>query len=74
VEAEHAAEKPPFEVSNTSQLRDLAQSAARIFGWDSEKQQGNTYNTALHHAGTARADTAATGGSRTGAVTRKGKE
>jgi hypothetical protein len=31
--AEHAAEKPPLDVSNTSQLRDLAQSAARIFGW-----------------------------------------
>jgi hypothetical protein len=35
--AEHAAEKPPLEVSNTSQLRDLAQSAARVFGWDSDK-------------------------------------
>jgi len=35
--AEHAAEKPPLDVSNTSQLRDLAQSAARIFGWDSGK-------------------------------------
>ena len=35
--AEHAAEKPPLEVSNTSQLRDLAQSAARIFDWDSDK-------------------------------------
>jgi len=35
--AEHAAQKPPLEVSNTSQLRDLAQSAARIFGWDSGK-------------------------------------
>jgi hypothetical protein len=32
--AEHAAEKPPLDVSNTSQLRDLAASAARIFGWD----------------------------------------
>jgi hypothetical protein len=30
----HAAQKPPLDVSNTSQLRDLAQSAARIFGWD----------------------------------------
>jgi hypothetical protein len=28
----HAAQKPPLDVSNTSQLRDLAQSAARIFG------------------------------------------
>jgi hypothetical protein len=35
--AEHAAEKPPLDVSNTSQLRDLAQSAARIIGWDSDK-------------------------------------
>jgi hypothetical protein len=26
-----------LDVSNTSQLRDLAQSAARIFGWDSDK-------------------------------------
>ncbi len=32
--ATHAAQKPPLEVSNTSQLRDLAQSAVRIFGWD----------------------------------------
>jgi hypothetical protein len=30
--ATHAAQKPPLDVSNTSQLRDLAQSAARIFG------------------------------------------
>jgi hypothetical protein len=33
----HAAQKPPLDVSNTSQLRDLAQSAARIFGWDNNK-------------------------------------
>jgi hypothetical protein len=32
-----AAQKPALDVSNTSQLRDLAQSAARIFGWDSNK-------------------------------------
>jgi hypothetical protein len=32
--ATHAAQKPPLDVSNTSQLRDLAQSAVRIFGWD----------------------------------------
>jgi hypothetical protein len=31
--AANAAQKPPLDVSNTSQLRDLAQSAARIFGW-----------------------------------------
>jgi hypothetical protein len=44
--AEAAATAPePLPVSNTAQLRDLAASAARIFGWDSEKQQGNTYNT-----------------------------
>jgi hypothetical protein len=35
--ATYAAQKPPLDVSNTSQLRDLAQSAARIFGWDSDK-------------------------------------
>jgi hypothetical protein len=35
--ATHAARKPPLDVSNTSQLRDLAQSAARIFGWGSDK-------------------------------------
>jgi hypothetical protein len=27
----------PLPVSNTAHLRDLAQSAARIFGWDSDK-------------------------------------
>jgi hypothetical protein len=32
--ATHAAQKPPLDVSNTSHLRDLAASAARIFGWD----------------------------------------
>jgi hypothetical protein len=35
--AEHAAEKPPLDVSDTSQLRDLAQSAARFFGWDKKE-------------------------------------
>jgi hypothetical protein len=42
--AEHAAEKPPLEVSNTSQLRDLAQSAARIFGWDNNDKPGVQLN------------------------------
>jgi hypothetical protein len=42
--AEHAAEKPPLDVSNTSQLRDLAQSAARIFGWDSSDKPGVQLN------------------------------
>jgi hypothetical protein len=33
--AANAAE--PLQVSNTAQLRDLAASAARIFGWDTDK-------------------------------------
>jgi len=32
------------EVSNTSQLRDLAQSAARIFGWDNNDKPGVQLN------------------------------
>jgi hypothetical protein len=35
--ATKVAQNPPLEVANTSQLRDLAASAARIFGWDSDK-------------------------------------
>jgi hypothetical protein len=35
--AEHASTQPPLEVRNPAQLRDLAASAARIFGWDSDK-------------------------------------
>jgi hypothetical protein len=31
-------------VSNTSQLRDLAQSAARIFGWDNNDKPGVQLN------------------------------
>ena len=42
--AEHAAEKPPLDVSNTSQLRDLAQSAARIFGWNKNDKPGVQLN------------------------------
>ena len=42
--AEHAAQKPPLDVSNTSQLRDLAQSAARIFGWDNNDKPGVQLN------------------------------
>jgi len=42
--AEHAAEKPPLDVSNTSQLRDLAQSAARIFGWGNNDKPGVQLN------------------------------
>jgi hypothetical protein len=43
--AEHASTKPPLEVTNTAHLRDLAASAARVFGWDSDKPAGSTYNT-----------------------------
>jgi len=32
--AEEAAAQAPLQVQNVSQLRDLAASAARIFGWD----------------------------------------
>jgi uncharacterized linocin/CFP29 family protein len=32
------------DVSNTSQLRDLAQSAARIFGWDNKDKPGVQLN------------------------------
>jgi hypothetical protein len=36
----------PLPVSNTAQLRDLAASAARLFGRDKkDSPQGNTYNT-----------------------------
>jgi len=31
-----AAQKPPLDVSNTSQLRDLANSSSRIFGWNTK--------------------------------------
>jgi hypothetical protein len=31
--AEHVSTQPPLEVHNPAQLRDLAASAARIFGW-----------------------------------------
>jgi hypothetical protein len=34
----------PLEVSNTSQLRDLAASAARIFGWDKNDKPGVQLN------------------------------
>jgi Putative ATPase subunit of terminase (gpP-like) len=35
--AEHVSTQPPLEVQNPAQLRDLATSAARLFGWDSDK-------------------------------------
>jgi hypothetical protein len=42
-EAAAKAEKP-IDVSNTSHLRDLAASAARIFGWDKKDQPGVQLN------------------------------
>ena len=44
--AESAATAPePLQVSNTAHLRDLAASAARIFGWDTDKKPGVQHNT-----------------------------
>jgi hypothetical protein len=43
--AADAAKKPPLEVSNTLQLRDLASAAAKLFGWDQGQKSGDTYNT-----------------------------
>jgi hypothetical protein len=41
-----AKSEEPLPVSNTAHLRDLAASAARIFGWNSDnKPPGDTYNT-----------------------------
>jgi hypothetical protein len=42
--AVNAAQKSPLDVSNTSQLRDLAQSAARVFGWDNNDKPGVQLN------------------------------
>ena len=43
--AEAAATAPePLQVSNTAHLRDLAASAARIFGWDTDKKPGVQLN------------------------------
>ena len=42
--ATHSAQKPPLDVSNTSQLRDLAQSAARIFDWGNNDKPGVQLN------------------------------
>ena len=42
--ATHAAQKPPLDVSNTAQFRDLAASAARIFGWDNSDKPGVQLN------------------------------
>jgi hypothetical protein len=35
----------PLQVSNTAHLRDLAASAARVFGWDADKKPGVQLNT-----------------------------
>jgi hypothetical protein len=43
--AAHVAQKPPLEVSNTSQFRDLVASAARVFGWDKGPQTNVQVNT-----------------------------
>jgi hypothetical protein len=43
--AEAAATAPePLQVSNTAHLRDLAASAARIFGWNTKKKPGVQLN------------------------------
>jgi hypothetical protein len=43
--AADAAQKPQLEVSNTSQLRDLAEAAAKLFGWDNAKGPTTNFNT-----------------------------
>jgi hypothetical protein len=40
----HAAQKPPLDVSNTSQFRDLATSSGRIFGWDKKAGSQAQFN------------------------------
>jgi molybdenum-dependent DNA-binding transcriptional regulator ModE len=42
--ATDAAQKPPLEVSNTSQFRDVATAAAHLFGWDAGKGASVTLN------------------------------
>ena len=42
--AEEAAAQGPLQVQNVSQLRDLAASAARIFGWDNNDKPGVQLN------------------------------
>jgi uncharacterized protein YjcR len=37
--AERVSTQPPLEVHNPAQLRDLAQSAARVFGWNTDGPQ-----------------------------------
>jgi hypothetical protein len=42
--AAHAAQKPPLDVSNTSQFRDLATSSGRIFGWNTKAGPQTQFN------------------------------
>ena len=42
--ATHAAQKPPLDVSNTSQFRDLANSSGRIFGWNTKAGPQTQFN------------------------------
>lgn len=42
--ATKAAQNPPLDVSSTSQLRDLATSSSRIFGWDKKNSPHTQYN------------------------------
>src|SRR5215475_8870395 len=45
--ATKAAENPPLDVSNTSQLRDLANSSSRIFGWNTKAGPQTQFNQVL---------------------------
>src|SRR5438874_12430530 len=42
--ATQAAQKPPLDVSNTSQFRDLANSSSRIFGWNTKAGPQTQFN------------------------------
>jgi LmbE family N-acetylglucosaminyl deacetylase len=42
--AAHAAQKPPLDVASTSQLRDLANSSSRIFGWNTKNAPQTQFN------------------------------
>jgi hypothetical protein len=42
--ATHAAQKPPLDVSNTSQFRDLTNSSSRIFGWGAKAGPQTQFN------------------------------
>jgi hypothetical protein len=42
--ATHAAQKPPLDVSTTSQFRDLATSSSRIFGWNTKAAPQAQFN------------------------------